>query len=189
MVGLGIVDMLIRDIVDPDTGEVYPALSCCNNDDWAARAPVGAQKVIWAINGSSRFNSDCAVLLREGFKSGKIRLLLSEDDGADNLSEIKGYNGLDERMKLKFQMPYLETTLLINELINLQHEETGGLIKIKEKSGARKDRYSSLSYNYWVACQLEAKLRKKRGAFDGGEDAFIFRAPKTKGGGVAFGRR
>ena len=79
--GLGVFDALVRDIVDPDTGEVYPALSCCNNKEMAERCTTrGADKVIWSIKASPAFNSDCAVLLREGFKSGKIRLLITEYD-------------------------------------------------------------------------------------------------------------
>ena len=84
-IGLGVFDALARDIADPETGEIYPALSCCNNAEMASRCTVqGAAKVIWAIKASAQFNSDCAFLLREGFKSGRIRLLVNEYD-ADEL--------------------------------------------------------------------------------------------------------
>ena len=53
-VGLGVFDALARDITDSETGEIYPALSCCNNPEMAARCTSrNAEKVIWAINGSS----------------------------------------------------------------------------------------------------------------------------------------
>ena len=58
-------------------------------------------------------------------------------------------------------MPYIQTTLLVYELINLEYEIKGVNIKIKEKSGMRKDRYSSLAYNYWVQCQLERDLTQR----------------------------
>ncbi len=58
-------------------------------------------------------------------------------------------------------MPYLQTTLGIYELVKLDHEVKNGNIKVKEVSGMRKDRYSSIAYNYWCACQLELKLRPK----------------------------
>lgn len=179
--GLGVYDALANDITDSDSGEIYPALSCCNNQDMAARCTNrNAEKAIWAINGAARFNSDCAVMLREGFKSGKIRLLMTEYDGEKSLSAIKGYNNLKLSDKIKFTLPYINTTFLINELINLQHEDANGLIKLSEKSGMRKDRYSSLSYNYWVACQLEMNLRKKTDRSGDVKDAFMYRAPKIK---------
>lgn len=178
--GLGVYDALVRDMVDPDTGEVYPALSCYNNQEMAERCTVkGADKVIWAIKGNPTINSECAVLLREGFKSGKIRLLVTEYDGESLLSDIKGYSSLSPSEKTKLQMPYVHTTLLIDELVNLQHDESGGRVRVFEKTGRRKDRYSSLSYNYYVATQLESKLGRHREA-SFGDGMFLFKPPKIK---------
>ena len=178
-VGLGVYDALVREISDPETGEVYPALSCCNNQEMADRCTVrGAPKVIWAIKANATLNSDCAVLLREGFRSGKIRLLVDEDTGDEAISEIKGYGSLNPPEKLLLRMPYIHTTLLINELIKLQHEEVGGKVKIFERSGMRKDRYSSLSYNYYVATQIESKVSKRSGGDFDSNDAFIIKPPK-----------
>lgn len=180
-VGLGVYDALARDITDSDTGEIYPALSCCNNPDMASRCVSrNAEKVIWAINGSARFNSDCAIQLREGFRTGKIRLLATEYDGENFLKGIKGFSSLTTSDQVLLTLPYVNTTLLISELINLQHDESGGLVRIFEKSGMRKDRYSSLSYNYWVACQLEKNIRKRYSKTDNVKDIFMFRAPKIK---------
>lgn len=178
MIGLGCYDALAHDISDPETGEIYPALSCINDKTMADRCTVaGADKVIWSIKASASLNSDCAFLLREGFRSGRIRLLVTEYDGKDNLSELKGYSGLSEREQLELRLPYVHTTLLIDELVKLQHDESGGKVKIRERSGARKDRYSSLSYNYYVATQLESKFSRKNNKST--EDAFIIKAPST----------
>ena len=178
--GLGVYDALVRDMVDPDTGEIYPALSCCNNQEMADRCTArGAEKAIWAIKGSPQLNSECAVLLREGFRSGKIRLLVTEYDAESVLPEIKGYNSLSVAEKVKVQMPYIHTTLLVNELVNLQHEESGGRVRVFERSGMRKDRYSSLSYNYYVSTQLESKISRSRKA-DYSESFFMYKPPKIK---------
>lgn len=46
-VGLPLVDLLMRDMYDPETGETYPAISCCNNQEIASRcADKNARKVI-----------------------------------------------------------------------------------------------------------------------------------------------
>lgn len=179
-VGLSIYDLLARDLTDHETGEIYPALSCYNNKDLAARCTVpGARKAIWAITGSARFNSECAVLLREGLRSGRIRLLITENDAEEVLSGIRGYNALDIADQTLIQMPYVNTTLLVNELINLKHETNGQFVKISEKAGARKDRYSSLSYNYYVAVELERELnRESESAYESVSDIFMYRKPK-----------
>ena len=183
--GLGVYDALASEMVDPDTGEIYPALSCCNNQEMADRCTViGADKVIWAIKASAQFNSDCAFLLREGFRSGRIRLLIDEFECEEHLAEIKGYGSLSPSDKVKLQLPYINTTLLINELINLQHEEVGGKVKIYEKTGMRKDRYSSLAYNYYVALQIENKMNKKRARNSDNQNWFEIKAPEFNRTGV-----
>lgn len=186
-IGLGVYDCLARDIVDSDVGEIYPALSCCNNEEMASRCTVmGARKAIWAIKANAQFNSDCAFLLREGFRSGRIRLLCDEAvEDLDKLyGELKPYASLNPPEKVQLQMPYVNTSLLVNELIKLEHEEVGGKIRIHERSGMRKDRYSSLSYNYYVAIQLENKMSKRQNANAGVSDIFVIKAPNNKGKAV-----
>lgn len=181
-IGLGVFDCLARDITNPDTGEVYPALSCYNNTEMAMRCTsTFAEKVIWSIKASAQFNSDCAFLLREGFKSGRIRLLANEYDADKYLAELKGYSALNPQERMQFQLPYIHTTLLIDELVKLQHEEFGGKVKIFERSGMRKNRYSSLSYNYYVATQLENKLSKRYSANSVVSDMFVIKPPSYTG--------
>lgn len=178
--GLGVYDALARDIADPDTGEVYPALSCCNNSEMASRCTVPtADKVIWAIKGNLQFNSDCAFLLREGFRSGRIRLLMTEYDADDLLGEIKGFRSMNPAEQLRLKLPYIHTTLLIDELTKLRHEEMGGRVRLFEQPGMRKDRYSSLSYNFYVATQLETKLGRKQSRSS--DNSFIIKAPSKHG--------
>lgn len=155
--GLGVYDCLIRDIIDSQTGELYPALSCCNDKTMADRCKVyNAPKVIWSIKATASFNNEACILLRSGFQKGKINLLVSEFESEEILKDrFKGFGKMIAYEQMQYKMPYIQTTLLVYELISLEHEIKGMNIKIKEKSGMRKDRYSSLSYNYWVQCQLE----------------------------------
>ncbi|MBQ8135060.1 MAG: hypothetical protein IJ192_11740 [Clostridia bacterium] len=181
-VGSGITDILMRDINDPESGEIYPALSCCNNPEMAERCTVPyAPKVIWAIKAGAQFNSDCAYKLREGFRSSRVRLLLTEYDGETALKELKGYNSLSDEIKTELQYPYYNTTLLIKELVKLQYEENNGRVTLRERSNMRKDRYSSLAYNYYVALQIENKMNKRQNYNMKGKDMFIIKPPNYKG--------
>lgn len=178
-VGAGVLDLLLRDIYNKKTDVTYPALSVCNDDDWAARAPQNAKRVIWAINGSPKLNSQCAIGLREGFRSGRIRLLINEFDAEELLQQLTGYKKLDANEKLKAQLAYINTTLAIDEIIHLDHDDSSGNVKISERAGARKDRYSSLSYCYYVACEVEAKMRRRKATIVDSQ-SFHFRAPKIR---------
>ena len=176
-VGISIYDALCREMFDPEYGVTYRALSCCNNDDFAARCnDTSAPKVIWAINATGQLNNDMILLLREAFRQGRINLLVSEFEADEILQEYKGFGSLSVQDKMKLQMPYIHTTLLINELINLQSETKGVNIKVKEKSGMRKDRFSSLEYNWYVCTLLEKKLNKAKQS-TGLNIQSLFRAP------------
>lgn len=167
--GLGVYDALIQDMVDPKTGELYPALSCRNDESMAARCKVdNAEKVIWSVKASASFNNEICILLRSGFQKGKLNLLVSEFEAEEILKDkIKGFSKMLPYEQMNYKMPYIQTTLLVYELISLEHKIQGTNIKITEKSGMRKDRYSSLAYNYWVQCQLEIELlHKKKTGFD-----------------------
>ena len=173
-VGLGVFDALIQDMIDPETGELYQALSCCNDKVMAERCKVdNAPKVIWSIKASAAFNNEACILLRSGFQKGKINLLVSEFESEEILKEkVKGFNKMPAYEQIQYKMPFIQTTLLVYELISLEHEIKGTNIKITEKTGMRKDRYSSLAYNYWVQCQLERELlHKPKTGFDASDYA------------------
>lgn len=159
-IGLGVYDALTTDIYDKEYGVTYPALSCYNNEELANRCTSPeAPKAIWAIQGSAEFNSQCTLMLREVFRKNEIKLLVSEYDAEDLLSQnIKGYNNLTPEEMLDYKLPYIHTTLLINELIDLQAEVKNNVVKVRERAGGRKDRYSSLSYNIYTAKAIEREM-------------------------------
>lgn len=159
-VGIGVYDSLVREIFDPMLGKTYPPLNCCNDSTFAERCiDKTAPKVIWAIQASSSFNNDMYLNLREAFKQNKVNILISEFEFDEILKDMRGYSNFSMEDKIKVQLPYIQTTLLINELINLEYEAKGVNIQIKEKSGMRKDRVSSLGYNCYIVTQLEKGLK------------------------------
>lgn len=179
--GLGVSDALMADIYDQDRGVTYGALSCCNNDELAKRCLVpDAPKVIWSVQGTQEFNSQCALGLREALKQGSVRLLTSEFAAEDSLGELRGYDNLSTADALNLKLPYIHTSLLINELIKLEYEVRNNVIRVKEKAGMRKDRYSSLSYNIHVAKIIERDLQVQKSKKTMEQLVFKFRAPQIK---------
>jgi hypothetical protein len=180
-VGFGVADALVDEIPDPATGDVYPALSCCNNPDWADRCTDRhAPRAIWIVNPNARFNSEIALLLREGFANGQIRLLEAETEAEKHLEDIKGWKSLPTTEQFQYMLPYINTTLLIRELIGARFDTTGDLVRVTQGKGLRKDRYCSLAYNYYVATQLQVALRP-RAKSDPGSVQLHYRAPAIHG--------
>jgi hypothetical protein len=176
--GLPIVDMLMADMYDPVRGITYPALGCFNNEEINKRCKVrNAPKKIWAMMATNDLNSQCALTLREELKQGNIELLRNEEDFDELFGSLAGFGKLDIEDRLKLAAPYMNTTLTINELINLETEVKGNYVRVKEKSGMRKDRFSSLSYNIWLANQLEKDYVADKAQKDFRDIVFQFRQP------------
>lgn len=160
--GLGVFDQLIQPLFDKERNREYEPWTCINDERMAERCSFpNARKIIYSIKGNPTFNSECAVLLRDGFKRGKVRLLVSEIDGKEFLKKIKGFESLSRDVQAKFESVFVQTTALINEMINLEGERLdNGLIRVKEPKTKRKDRYSSVTYGNHIANEMEREYLK-----------------------------
>ena len=162
-IGLGVYDFITKDQICQENGKRYKAMTCINDKEMAERCKVrDANKVVWSVKANANFNNEICVLLRNGIQNGKINFLISEQEADSSLKEIyKGYSKMSPTEQAKLKMSYIQTTFAVYELIKLDHEVKNGNIKVKEVDGMRKDRYSSIAYSYWCACQLELKLKPK----------------------------
>ena len=162
-IGLGVYDFITKDQVCQENGKRYQAMTCINDKDMAERCKVrDANKVVWSVKANANFNNEICVLLRNGIQNGKINFLIPEQDADSSLKETyKGYFKMSPTEQAKLKMSYIQTTFAVYELVKLDHEVKNGNIKVKEVEGMRKDRYSSIAYSYWCACQLELKLKPK----------------------------
>lgn len=161
--GIGVYDFIIKPQYDSEYGVTYNAMTCVNDDNMAARCKIrNAEKVIWSIKATADFNNKAAILLRSAFQNGNINLLASEFEAEEFVKKIRGYSKMSSRDQLLLKLPYVQTSLMVNELINLEHEVKGTNIRVFERSGMRKDRFSSLEYNYYIVQQeLALKLKPK----------------------------
>lgn len=179
-VGNGVYDELVRDLTDPDTGEVYPALTCKNDDSMADKykgSSPNPPKVIYSIKGTQQFNSDCASLLKDNLKRGKLRLLMPEQEADIYFNSLKGFKSLSPEKKSELMFPYVQTSLMINEIVNLKYEVIGTKVRLSEKGNDRKDRYSSLAYGNYIACELERDISRKQKDSITDKLEFFYRKP------------
>lgn len=162
--GISIYDNLCQNLYDKERKKEYEAFTCMNDEEMAKRCQImNAPKKIFSIKGYQQFNSDCAINFRDNLRKGKIRLLINENEGRDVLLGLKGFNKLPLDIQTNFQVPYMQTTALINEMINLEatiNQDTG-IVKLKEPRTGRKDRWSSISYGNYFVDLLENDLKKE----------------------------
>lgn len=185
--GIGVFDQLVKPLVDRERGKEYSPFSCINNEEMASRCwEQDSPKVIYSIKGNAGLNSDIAVRLKDALTSGKMALPISDMNAQSMLREkFKGYDKLDVDVKNKLLLPYVQTTLLVNEMINLSNEGENGIIKLKEPRSMRKDRFSSLVYGNYIAQELEKEtfINKKKKSKDLKKLTSVFKIPKATSSG------
>lgn len=160
-VGLAILDLFGRVLYDDERGVEYPPLTAMNDDVLAQRIiNPSAEPKVFCIAAGIKLNSDIAVNLRAMLSDHRLDLLVGKEDGVEEIRKyIKGYDTMSTDEQLFYERPYLETMLMVSEMINLVYEKTEtGLIRIREQGANTKDRYTSLSYGCYFASQLSRDL-------------------------------
>lgn len=163
--GLQIVYSLEKVLYDEERGTEYPPLKVMNNDEYAKVCQdKNAKECIYVINATQNLNSDIAIAFRKNLVENKIDFLVNYNTAKEDiLSHDKEYiESLksDAMKQADFELPFLETQLMINECAELQYEKMPqtGIIKVYEQGNKRKDRYTSCSYGSYFIDKLELDL-------------------------------
>ena len=168
--GIGIYDQLGVVTQDDARGVEYDAFTVMLHESiedkiynellerTLAKNPV---PIVYPISASASLNNDINVTMRDRLNKKLFSFLVNENKAEDFLSKkdklfTKNVDGVSEKAWLMH--PYVQTSLLINECIGLSMKFSGGNIKLEEQSGARKDRYTSVSYANYFASLLDAEL-------------------------------
>lgn len=171
--GTFIYDELGNITFDEERNTEWPAYIYCkyseNDEDLVGRTSNhSGVPVIYGFKGSAQKNSDAALSMRDTLQRDKIKFLMDSNKAERYLertvSEYKNSNSPE--VHNWYEMPYLETTLMINEVVNLEYSIRDGKVRLVEKSTARKDRYSSLAYMNYFAAILEKDLTDTDSDYD-----------------------
>jgi hypothetical protein len=162
--GIGIFDALSQVTMSDERGITFPAMTVVGAEFEIVEQKlreelrnrtlgVGAIPVIFPILASQNLNSQIAVAFRSSLQK-RMWNFLCEDGSAEeqliktNKEFISNVN--DSSLFSFFMSPFIQVGLLIGECINLDMTLVNGLIKLTEKPGNFKDRYSSVSYGNWI---------------------------------------
>ena len=156
---------------DPERGIEYPPLTIFNHDSLDGKIIDELQKrtlglnalpMIYPITASARLNSEIAVEMRDKLQKGMWNFLVDEKEAEDYLMNSKHKKEFNDPqnsfIRSWYLNPYLQTSLMVNESINLSMKLLSGNIKLVEDSNARKDRYTCISYGNYFASLLDKNL-------------------------------
>lgn len=160
--GVSVFDQLVQPLNDPELGKEYEPWTCMNDEKMANRCSYpDAPAIIYSMKADMRINSDAAISLKDMLKRGRMRLPVGEPEGREFFGKIKAFNNAPEFYRAKIIGTYTQTTFLVNEMINLEGDRLeSGLLRLREPSTKRKDRYSSLAYGNYFANELERDYLK-----------------------------
>ncbi len=179
-IGAAVYEQLGLITKDADRGEEYPAMTVMRHntidqkryDELLTKTTaLNAIPIIYPINADLKLNSEIAVEMRDKLQRRMFNFLVNDTDAEiyllKNNKEFADPK-TDSDLRAWILQPYVQTNILINESINLEMILSSGNIKLETgTAGARKDRYSSVSYGNYFASLLDKELLHEE---DGSDD-------------------
>lgn len=170
--GISIFDSMTQVTQSEERGIDYPPMTVADHEfiDEKLREEllgrtlgIDAKPVIFPILATSTLNSQIAVSFRNALQKKLWSFLVSDNDIEEFL--MKSYKDFmtndSESYRAFYLNPYLQTTLFIGECVNLDMMLVSGNIKLVEKEGNYKDRYTSVSYLNFIASLFDKDLLKE----------------------------
>lgn len=173
--GISVYAYLCRKLFDNERKKEYEAFYSMNEKDDPRLSAFHIEDMyeekIYTISASEEFNSDIAIDLKDKITSKRLNLLISKNDIREYFHGESWFQNLSVEEQIDVLNPYLQTALLENEMVLLERVEHSKYVKLKEQSGKRKDRYSSLAYGNYFISYLEKDLQNNH------EDIDLFSVP------------
>lgn len=150
--GKGCTDELLKEHIDPLTGETLECMDTVNTDD--SPEIKNSRKCLYALQ-SQGINSDIIVNFIDMVESEKLQIL---EKVANNNYDIDNKEYISNIL-----MPSINTDLFIEEVSNLKLKPiTGGKLTVEQLTKrVDKDRFSSVSYGLWYIKTFEDKASEE----------------------------
>lgn len=120
-----------------------------------------AIKCLIPVTATEDFNSLIWTDLKLQMQKGNIRFLITELEFDEDRLKDKKWLKMTSEERMRTKLPFAQTSLLCEEMINLTATYSGGKVKLKEPRSGFKDRAVSLAYGNYVATLLENKLQRE----------------------------
>lgn len=170
--GIGLVDFMVKDQIDPETGELLPNFGVSNDDEnfyKQFRTADTEMDAMYLIKANAPINTEAHSYVQTQLSSGKIKFLIDENQAKVKLMSTKMGQQMDNDRRADYLKPFTLTTILREQMLNLVEENEGVNIILKQSSRSiKKDKFSAFEYGLYYIKQEEdrKKKRKKRSIAD-----------------------
>ena len=169
-IGAGFVDFMTKAQNDPETGDILPAFGVADgtSEDVVEqykkiKGPVVENDAMYLIKANAPINTEAHAYVQVQLSSGKIQLLIDERDAAVKLNDTKvGQNMTPEERNEKL-MPFQQTSILKDQMLNLVEENEGvNIILKKNNSKIKSDKFSAFEYGLLYIKREEDRSRRRK---------------------------
>jgi hypothetical protein len=172
-VGAGLIDFMIKSQIDPETGDELPPFGV-EGGTYAdvlqqykhIRGANVEENAMYLIKANAPFDTEAHSYVQTQMFNNKIKFLIDETQAKTKLMATKSGQTMDAVKRQEVLMPFVLTTILRAQMLNLVEENEGINIRLKQSSrGIPKDKFSALEYGLYYVKQEEdnRRKRKKRG--------------------------
>ena len=167
-VGAGLVDFLITDQIDPDTGETWYNWGVKYKDDDERQKYKNFETMdtihnaMYLMKANAPLNTEMYTYCQTQLQHGKLKFLVDENTAkTDRMSQTRWKKLKPEERAVELK-PYVMTSGLREQMANLVEEsENANIILKPANSNIKHDRFSAFIYGlYW--CKMEEDKGSKR---------------------------
>jgi hypothetical protein len=171
--GVGLVDFLVKENIDDETGDIVPPFSVVNDSDYDKYKTPTSLPLLYAIKATNANASQIHINCLSQISSGKVKFLVDEMTAKQNLLKTKKGQTMSPTEMADYLAPFINTSLMKEEMMNLRQKQSGQNIQLERiNSKLQKDRFSALEYGLWYLKLLEDEnINKNNNSFD---DYFFF---------------
>ena len=168
--GIGLIDFMTKAQVDPDTGDVLPPFGVGGgtsedvlNQYKDIRGEDVEKDAMYLIKANAPINTEAYTYAQTQMSSGKVQFLVDEATAKTKLMSTKLGQNMTTDQRNERLMPFVLTTALKAQMLNLVEENEGVNIILKQSSRSiKKDRFSAFIYGLYYIKKEEEKLRKRK---------------------------
>lgn len=167
--GAGLIDELIKPQVDVRTNQYLNPWGVANDDKGYYKQFKTADTVpnlLYIIKANAPFNTEMYANLQTQLTTGKLRFLIDERQAKMKMdaSRAKKFKDMTEEEKANWIVPFTQTSLLKDQMINLEETHEGvNIILNRTNKNIRKDKVSAMGYGLWyIKVEIDDVAMRKR---------------------------
>lgn len=165
--GIGLLDYMVKGQVDPETGDFLPDFGIDNDEDkFYKKYKTENTEIdaIYIIKANMPINTEAHSYVQTQLSSGKIKFLIDESQAKVKLLGTKIGQTMDPEKRNEYLKPFVETTILREQMLNLIEDNEGVNIILKMSNrSVGKDKFSAFEYALYYIKQEEDNRKKKKG--------------------------